>query len=253
MRLIPFPALLSTYCQSVCADDRASGLFLFLGCGFGGGVTTWVLFPALSIVFTLGTVLMANHYLGLRESAAVAARLLILTSTGLQLRWNRYELVFAARDKHSVTELKDALWAPLESDGLAELSQMAYPVCLPAGRGPVDAAAGCNPKQVRRGTNECTSHKYARLKRSVNGARSRTGFFRLTRAAGCRRSLTGARSRKPGPICRTFARNYQRINPFRAMCAWFRVRRRQRRLRLTTRPKRGVDQRIPVTKKRRDG
>ena len=34
---------------------------------------------------------------------------------GAAVRWNRYELVFAARDKQAVTELKDALWAPLKS------------------------------------------------------------------------------------------------------------------------------------------
>ncbi len=74
---------------------------------------TWVLFPAMSFAFTIATVLMANHYLGLRDQR----RSLIVVDVarnGTALRWNRYELVFAARDKQSVTEVKDALWAPLD-------------------------------------------------------------------------------------------------------------------------------------------
>jgi len=32
------------------------------------------------------------------------------------VRWDRYELIFAGRDKQSVTDLKDALWSHLNSD-----------------------------------------------------------------------------------------------------------------------------------------
>jgi hypothetical protein len=74
---------------------------------------TWVLFPATSIAFTVATVLMANHYLGLRDQRR-SLIVVDLAKDGTALRWNRYELVFAARDKQSVTELKDALWAPLD-------------------------------------------------------------------------------------------------------------------------------------------
>lgn len=74
---------------------------------------TWVLFPATSIAFTVATVLMANHYLGLRDQRR-SLIVVDLARDGTALRWNRYELVFAARDKQSVTELKDALWAPLD-------------------------------------------------------------------------------------------------------------------------------------------
>jgi hypothetical protein len=73
---------------------------------------TWILFPATSIAFTVATVLMANYYLGerdLRRSLVV----LDIAADGTALRWNRFELVFAACDKQSVTELKDALWAPV--------------------------------------------------------------------------------------------------------------------------------------------
>jgi hypothetical protein len=74
---------------------------------------TWVLFPATSIAFTVATVLMANHYLGLRDQRR-SLIVVDLARDGTALRYNRYELIFAARDKQSVTELKDALWAPLD-------------------------------------------------------------------------------------------------------------------------------------------
>ena len=74
---------------------------------------TWMLFPATSIALTVATVLMANHYLGLRDQRC-SLFVVDLAKDGTALRWSRYELVFAARDKQSVTELKDALWAPLD-------------------------------------------------------------------------------------------------------------------------------------------
>jgi hypothetical protein len=73
---------------------------------------TWVLFPATSVAFLVATVLMANHYLGLRDQRT-SLTVVDLARDGTALRWNRYELVFAARDKQSLTELKDALWVPL--------------------------------------------------------------------------------------------------------------------------------------------
>lgn len=73
---------------------------------------TWVLFPATSIAFMAATVLMANHYLGLRDQRR-SLTVVDLAADGTALRWNRYELIFAARDKQSSTDLKDALWAPL--------------------------------------------------------------------------------------------------------------------------------------------
>jgi hypothetical protein len=72
----------------------------------------------MSFAFTIATVLMANHYLGLRDQRR-SLIVVDLAKDGTALRWNRYELVFAARDKQSVTELKDALWAPLDVRALA--------------------------------------------------------------------------------------------------------------------------------------
>ena len=124
VRLIPFPALLGTLGVFVLMIGPVD--YLFLG-WLRRRRYTWVLFPALSIVFTVGTVLMANHYLGLRDQRR-SLLVVDIDKDGTPLRWNRYELVFAARNKQAVTELKDALWASLESDGLAELNPMApYP------------------------------------------------------------------------------------------------------------------------------
>jgi hypothetical protein len=59
------------------------------------------------------TVMMANYFLGQRDQRR-SLIVVDLGKDGTALRWNRYELIFAARDKQAVTELKDALWAPLE-------------------------------------------------------------------------------------------------------------------------------------------
>jgi len=73
---------------------------------------TWILFPATSVGVMVATVLMANYYLGQRDQRR-SLTIVDVGQDGTALRWNRYELVFAARDKQVVTELKDALWAPL--------------------------------------------------------------------------------------------------------------------------------------------
>lgn len=119
VRLIPFPALLATLGVFLLMIGPAD--YFLLG-WLRRRRYTWVLFPVMSIVFTLGTVTMANHYLGLRDQR----RSLIVVDVdkdGMPVRSDRYELIFAARDKQSVTELKDALWAPLESQMLPDMSQ----------------------------------------------------------------------------------------------------------------------------------
>jgi hypothetical protein len=80
---------------------------------------TWILFPATSLVFTIATVLIADYYLGLRDQRR-SLTVVDLAADGTALRWNRFELVFAARDRQSVTELKDALWVPLIAGGFPD-------------------------------------------------------------------------------------------------------------------------------------
>ncbi|HEX4263303.1 MAG TPA: hypothetical protein VH597_03105 [Verrucomicrobiae bacterium] len=75
---------------------------------------TWVLFPATCLAFTVGTVVMANYYLG-RHDQRRSLTVVDLGADGTPLRWNRYELVFAARDRQAVTEVKDALWTDVAS------------------------------------------------------------------------------------------------------------------------------------------
>jgi hypothetical protein len=110
VRLIPFSALMGLLVLFVLVIGPVDYFILGL---LRRRRLTWVLFPATSLAFTVATVLMANHYLGLRDQRR-ALIVVDLGQDGTALRWNRYELVFAARDKQSVTELKDALWAPLD-------------------------------------------------------------------------------------------------------------------------------------------
>jgi hypothetical protein len=103
---------------------------------------TWILFPAMSIAFMIATVMMANYYLGKRDQR----RSLIVVDMGKDgtaLRWNRYELVFAARDKQAITELKDALWSPLYFNSM----DIGMPYNPGAGYNP---AYGYNPNYSRR-------------------------------------------------------------------------------------------------------
>jgi len=109
VRLIPFSALIGMLTLFLLLIGPVD--YFVLGF-FRQRRFTWVLFPAMSFAFTIATVLMANHYLGLRDQRR-SLIVVDLAKDGTALRWNRYELVFAARDKQSVTELKDALWAPL--------------------------------------------------------------------------------------------------------------------------------------------
>jgi hypothetical protein len=109
VRLIPFGALMTTLGLFLLMIGPAD--YFVLG-WLRRRRYTWLLFPAMSIAFMIATVSMANYYLGKRDQR----RSLIVVDVGKDgtpLRWNRYELVFAARDKQAVTELKDALWSPL--------------------------------------------------------------------------------------------------------------------------------------------
>ena len=133
VRLIPFSALLGLLGLFLLIIGPADYFVL----GFlRRRRLTWVLFPATSIAFTVATVLMANHYLGLRDQRR-SLIVVDLAQDGTALRWNRYELIFTARDKKSVTELKDALWAPLKVQ-----SQMPGQVYGPPGQASVRVING---------------------------------------------------------------------------------------------------------------
>ena len=121
VRLIPFAALIGMLALFVGMIGPAD--YFVLG-WLRRRRLTWVLFPATSIAFTIATVLMANHYLGLHDQRR-SLILVDLARDGTALRWNRFELVFAARDKQVVTELKDALWAPLQLDAMS--GGLSYP------------------------------------------------------------------------------------------------------------------------------
>ncbi len=124
VRLIPFPALLCTFGLFLLMIGPAD--YFLLG-WFRRRRYTWVLFPVMSIVFTVGTVMMANHFLGLHDQRR-SLIVVDLDKDGTPVRANRYELVFAARNKQSVNEMKDALWAPLNADAEAEMNPIAMPM-----------------------------------------------------------------------------------------------------------------------------
>lgn len=111
VRLIPFSALVGMLTLFVLLIGPADYYVL----GFlRRRRLTWVWFPATCIGFTVATVLMANHYLGLRDQRT-SLTVVDLDKDGSALRWNRYQLVFTARDKEAVTDLKDALWTHLDA------------------------------------------------------------------------------------------------------------------------------------------
>jgi hypothetical protein len=111
VRLIPFSALIVMLILFLLLIGP--GDYYILGF-FKRRRLTWIWFPATSIVFTVVTILMANHYLGLRDQRC-SLTVVDLDKDGSALRWNRYELVFTARDKQIVTSLKDALWTQLDT------------------------------------------------------------------------------------------------------------------------------------------
>ena len=75
---------------------------------------TWVLFPLVAAGITASMVLLANRALGQRDHR----RALIVVDVGpggVPLRCDRYELIFAGRDRSAVAELRGAFWAPLDA------------------------------------------------------------------------------------------------------------------------------------------
>jgi hypothetical protein len=139
VRLIPFSALMTTLGLFLLMIGPAD--YFVLG-WLRRRRYTWILFPAMSIAFMIATVMMANYYLGKRDQR----RSLIVVDMGKDgtaLRWNRYELVFAARDKQAITELKDALWSPLYFNSM----DIGMPYNPGAGYNP---AYGYNPNYSRR-------------------------------------------------------------------------------------------------------
>ena len=134
VRLIPFSALLGILGLFLLAIGP--GDYFWLG-WLRRRRYTWMLFPALSFCFMLATVLMANHFLGAHDQRR-SLFVVDLDKDGTALRWNRYDVIFAAADKQVVTELKDALWVPLHSGPMSEMSYPynpngSYPNGMPPG------------------------------------------------------------------------------------------------------------------------
>jgi hypothetical protein len=72
---------------------------------------TWLTFPFVAAAFTALTVMAAEHFLGAEDSRSA----LVITDVGRGgrvLRESRLELLFAARDKETLTELRQSLAVP---------------------------------------------------------------------------------------------------------------------------------------------
>jgi hypothetical protein len=80
---------------------------------------TWVLFPALSVGFTLGMVMMARYYLGTNTQHG-ALVFVDLGEGGRVLRTSRYELTFAAQESDSAVRYRDALASVLDPTQFAQ-------------------------------------------------------------------------------------------------------------------------------------
>ncbi len=79
---------------------------------------TWILFPAITVAFTVATVRMANRYLGHGDHRR-ALVFVDIGEGGVVLRQDRYELLFAGHNESVTMDVQDGLWAPLEHTILA--------------------------------------------------------------------------------------------------------------------------------------
>lgn len=83
---------------------------------------TWVLFPLFSVGFALFAVYLSEHYMR-RVDQRQAFVLVDLGRDGRVLRQNRFELLFAAREREAVTEVKSALFTPIDHKRLVDYSR----------------------------------------------------------------------------------------------------------------------------------
>ena len=80
---------------------------------------TWVLFPVLSIALTLFMVFLSERYMG-RTDRRTSVVFVDVGKGGRVLRTNRYELIFAARNKDADTELSHCFFTPLDHRTLSD-------------------------------------------------------------------------------------------------------------------------------------
>ena len=108
-RLIPLPVL-----------GAMLGAFLLLigpGEWFGLGAIrrrrwTWITFPISTAIFTAATLRAAEHYLGTTDRRA-AVTIVDVGKGGRALREHRVEMIFAAREREAVSELRHSLVVPV--------------------------------------------------------------------------------------------------------------------------------------------
>lgn len=119
-RMIPFTVILLVLGGFVLVIGPLDyfGLGLFRARRF-----TWVLFPAMSVVFTVSTMQLAAFYMG-RSDHRNKVTMIDVGAGGRVLRQNTVDVTFAAREKAARTEVKNALVSIVNR---SELSASANP------------------------------------------------------------------------------------------------------------------------------
>jgi len=74
---------------------------------------TWILFPCLAIAFTIFTVYLSDYYMG-RKDYRHSVTIVDVGKGGAVLRETRVEMIFAARERDSITDVKGGIFIPLE-------------------------------------------------------------------------------------------------------------------------------------------
>jgi hypothetical protein len=74
---------------------------------------TWILFPFVAIAFTFFTVYLSDYYMG-RKDYRHAVTIVDVGKGGVVLRETRVEMIFAAREREPMTEVRDGIFIPLE-------------------------------------------------------------------------------------------------------------------------------------------
>lgn len=98
---------------------------------------TWVLFPALSLGFTLFTVNLSERTMGSNDYRGSLA-FVDVGPGGKVLRQNRFEAIFAAREKDVRTDVRSGFFTSLSSVAMAQEQLGAQPYYYRAGRYPPD-------------------------------------------------------------------------------------------------------------------
>jgi hypothetical protein len=110
VRLVPFGVIIGLLAALVFAIGPMD--YFVLGM-FRRRKFTWILFPCVAIAFTIFTVHLSDYYMG-RKDYRHSVTIVDVGKGGAVLRETRVELIFAARERNSTTNVKGGIFIPLE-------------------------------------------------------------------------------------------------------------------------------------------